>query len=263
MSFRASVARWSEGTKSDARPGNPIAPSSPPTSDQRSMPFSQLNQTTESLCLDVLPGHARVVVNDSREASTVINIKAMFRSSPQSNHGLIALMKRALMATGFAAGLTLTNSVADAAVAQYELPSVMVITKSSNRNEVHYAAAVDDACAPVTNAPIRPYWQMLERGPNVTETLSSRELGVLGVTNQEVLGDEVSFAVNGMPSKTFVAHIGRDADRTCTSWVDTTIGGTQARLVSIHVKERFLGVDYVLLTGRTQSGRIVEERVHP
>jgi hypothetical protein len=104
---------------------------------------------------------------------------------------------------------------------------------------------------------------MLERGPNVTETLSSRELGVLGVTSQEVLGDEVRFAVNGMPSKTFVAHIARDADRTCTSWVDTTIGGTQARLVSIHVKERFLGVDYVLLTGRTQSGRIVEERVHP
>ena len=187
----------------------------------------------------------------------------MFLSSPQSKHGLVASISRTLTAVGLAAGLTLTSPVAGAAVAQYELPSVMVITKSSNRNEVRYAAAVNDACVPVTNAPIRPYWQMLERGPNVTETLSSRELGVLGVTNQEVSGDEVSFAVNGMPSKTFVAHIGRDADRTCTSWVDTTIGGMKARLVSIHVKQRFLGVDYVLLTGRTQGGRIVEERVHP
>jgi hypothetical protein len=139
----------------------------------------------------------------------------------------------------------------------------MVIAKSSNKNEVHYAARVDKTCAPLTAAPVHPYWLMLEQGPGVTEPLSSSELRVLGVATQEVTGDTISFVVTGLPSRRFLAHTERGADGACTSWVDTTIMGAQAKLLGVYVKQRWLGVDYVQLTGRTAEGKVVQERVSP
>src|SRR4029077_1783951 len=119
----------------------------------------------------------------------------------------------------------------------YELPSVMVISKSSNKNEVHYAAYVDADCAPATRAPIHPYWRMLERGPNVTESLSRAELAVLGIARQEVSGDAIHFVVNGLTTKTFVAHTARGEGGACTSWVSTTIAGADAKVVRIWAKQ--------------------------
>ncbi len=108
---------------------------------------------------------------------------------------------------------------------------------------------------------MHPYWLMLERGPGVTEPLSSRELRVLGVASQDVAGDAIRFVVSGMPSRTFIAHTGRGADGVCTSWVETTIAGSEARLLGVYVKQKLFGVDYVLLTGRTQEGKPVQERL--
>lgn len=145
----------------------------------------------------------------------------------------------------------------------YELPSLMVVSKSSNRNELHYAAYVDEKCAPATGTPVHAYWVMLERGPGVTEPLSRTEARMLGIASQDVSGDTIRFVVNGMPSRTFVAHTGRGADGTCTSSVETTIRGAQAQLLAVYVKQRLFGVDYVLLTGRTSDGKAVEERLSP
>jgi hypothetical protein len=145
----------------------------------------------------------------------------------------------------------------------YELPSVMVVSKSSNRNEVHYAASVDENCSPTTKTPVHPYWLMLERGPGVTEPLTRNEAHVLGIGTQEVSGDTIRFVVSGLPLRTFVAHTGRGADGVCTSWVDTTIAGAEARLLGVYVKQRLLGVDYIQLTGRTPEGKVVGEQVRP
>lgn len=139
----------------------------------------------------------------------------------------------------------------------------MVVSKSSNRNEVHYAAYVDENCAPATSTPLHAYWVMLERGPGVTEPLSRPEARVLGIASQDVSGDTIRFVVNGMPSRAFVAHTGRGIDGTCTSRIETTIGGAPARLLGVYVKERLFGVDYVLLSGRTPEGKSVQERVSP
>jgi hypothetical protein len=62
-------------------------------------------------------------------------------------------------------------------------------------------------------------------------------------------------------ARTFVAHIGRGDDGACTSWVDTTIAGSEARLLGVYVKQRFLWVEYVQLTGRTSEGKVLEERL--
>lgn len=172
-------------------------------------------------------------------------------------------MKRGIPLAGITLLLTSTALAMGATQEPPELPSVLVVTKSDNRNELHYGAVVDPTCMPMTAAPLQPYWLMREHGPHVTEPLARRELGLLGVAHQEVDRDQIRFGVNAMPGRTFVAHLSRGADGTCASRVDSTIAGTPARVESVYAKLRFLGVEYVQLTGRTDDGRVVQERVHP
>ena len=144
-----------------------------------------------------------------------------------------------------------------------ELPSVLVIAKSSNKNQVHYAALVDEACVPAGQSPVRPYWRMLERGPLVTEPLSDSEQRVLGLEYQEVAADTVQIALRGMPTRTFTVHTSRAADGRCASWVGATIAGVPARVASVYVQQKLFGVDYVLLSGLSEAGAVVRERVVP
>jgi hypothetical protein len=146
-----------------------------------------------------------------------------------------------------------------------ELPSAMVVAKSSNKNEVHYAVAVDEACAPAGASPVRPYWRMLERGSNATEPLTESERRVLGLQYEEVVpGDGVIVALRAMPARAFDIHTLRGADGRCSSWVGTKIGGVPARLERIYVQQRLFGsVDYVLLAGAAEDGKPVRERVSP
>ena len=145
----------------------------------------------------------------------------------------------------------------------HELPSILVISKSSNRNQVRYAALVDDACTPAGQSPVRPYWLMLERGPDATEALQPREASVLGIDRQQVSGNTVEFALRGMPGRPFTAHTVRDPAGQCTSWVATTIAGVPARVTGVYAQQSLFGVSYVLLTGRSEDGKVVNERVSP
>ena len=151
-----------------------------------------------------------------------------------------------LWGTVLAASATLSSGTASAGHL-FELPSVLVITKSSNKNQLHYAAQVDDACVPVGEAPVRPYWRMLERGPNETR--------------QEVSGNTVQIALRAMPARTFTVHTQRAKDDRCSSWVGTTIAGVPARVGGVFVRQKLLGVDYVLLTGWSEDGKAVRERI--
>jgi hypothetical protein len=140
----------------------------------------------------------------------------------------------------------------------------MVIAKSSNRNQVHYAVAVDESCNPSGAAPVHPYWRMLERGPSVTEPLEASEQRVLGVDRQEVGADTVQFALRGMPGRQFTVHTLRAGDGRCASWVGTSIAGARARLGGIFVQQGLFGsVKYVLLSGTADDGAAVSERVSP
>jgi hypothetical protein len=150
---------------------------------------------------------------------------------------------------------------AASASAPVELPSVLVISKSSNRNQVHYAALLNEACSPVSQAPLRPYWRMLERGPFATEPVSASEQRWLGLERQSVGDDAVSMSLRAMPNRVFTVHTGRSTDGRCSSWVEATISGVPAHVASIYVKQKFFGVDYVLLTGWTRDGSQVSERI--
>src|SRR6201999_1856719 len=105
-------------------------------------------------------------------------------------------------------------STATAATAG-EIPDALVITKSSNKNQVNYAVHVDDACTPVGAEPVRPYWRMLEHGAGAIEDLRADEARVLGIARQAIESDGVSLALRGMPQRPITIRTWRQATGAC------------------------------------------------
>jgi hypothetical protein len=163
----------------------------------------------------------------------------------------------AVLAASFASGTASAERLT-------EVRDALTITKSSNRNEVQYSVQVDEACAPTGNAPVRPYWRMLELGPGATAPLTDAELSVLGVDSQEVDGNRVQVTLKGFPGRRIAIETQRDVGGGCASSVQTTIAGVPAVVTAVHVKQRLFGlVDYVLLTGLSRDGKLVSERISP
>jgi hypothetical protein len=158
--------------------------------------------------------------------------------------------------------LGLPSSAAGAAQSS-ELASALVITKSTNRNQVNYAVRVDETCAPAGPSPVHPYWRMLEHGPSATEQLSDGEQRVLGVGQQDSTGNLVRVALRGIPSRPITIQTGRGADGQCASAAYMTIAGVAARVAGVFVQQRLFGISYVLLTGWADNGAVVRERIVP
>ena len=174
----------------------------------------------------------------------------------------IRRMLSAVLFAGIVAVTAETHASAPApAAVGGELPSALVIRKSGNKNQVHYAVRVDDACAPVAGSTVRPYWRMLERGPEVTEPLLDSERRLLGVQRQEVQAGSLVIAVRAMPARWIAIHTSRGAGGSCTSSAEATIAGVRAHLLDIYVQQSLFGIDYVLLRGVSEKGDALSERV--
>jgi hypothetical protein len=163
------------------------------------------------------------------------------------------------------AAFAVASSGASAATSQGgEIPDALVITKSSNKNQVNYAVRVDDSCAPVSGSSVRPYWRMLERGRDATEPLRSDELRAFGIVRQDADANGVNLLIRGLPARSIRIRTWRAADGTCAASASTTIAGVPARVANVHVQQKLFGVDYVLLTGwAADGGTIVHERLSP
>jgi hypothetical protein len=144
-----------------------------------------------------------------------------------------------------------------------EIASALTISKSSNKNQVHYEVDVDGGCAPAGAEPVHPYWRMLEKSPDATEPLTSREQRAFGLERQDVDGDSVRIVVRGLPARPITIHTWRGQDGGCGSNATTTIEGAQARLSSVYVKVTIFGVSYIQLSGVTSNGAVVSERLSP
>jgi hypothetical protein len=142
------------------------------------------------------------------------------------------------------------------------------ISKSENRNEVVYAVHLDDGCAPVGDAPVYAFWRMRERGEAIVEPLLSREEAAYGIARQRVAergsnGGELDIALRALPGRPIRIQTQKQ-DGVCRAWSTTPIAGTDAHLYNVYVKLRFLGVDYLLLSGWSIDGRqVVREQVRP
>jgi hypothetical protein len=165
----------------------------------------------------------------------------------------VALPSGAVMA-GF-------SGVANASTRPAEIPSALVITKSSNRNQVNYAVQVDEACVPSGTAPVHPYWRMLERSADATEPLVDAELRVLGVQRQNINATGVNVVLRGMPGRSITIRTWRGPDGQCASSANMTIAGVAARITNVFVRQKLFGVDYVEVTGSTPNGELVRERL--
>ncbi len=102
---------------------------------------------------------------------------------------------------------------------------------------------------------------MIERGPQTTEPLQDSEQKWLGLEQQRVEGDVIRMSIRALPRLTFTVHPEHATDGRCASWVDTLIAGVPARVASIFVKQKLFGVAYVQLSGWTEDGARVTERL--
>jgi hypothetical protein len=148
------------------------------------------------------------------------------------------------------------------------LQSVFHISKSENRNEVHYAVLVDAACRPTGRVPLYGYWREFEKGPNVVSPLLSHEQPAYGLSAPRSIqltanGGQVRISLRGFPERPLMIETARYG-KVCGARALTTIQGRPAMLNSIYVKIGFLfSVEYAIARGlRMTDGVAVEERVH-
>lgn len=141
-----------------------------------------------------------------------------------------------------------------------ELPSAFFISKSENRNQVHYAVAVDANCAPAGDAPVRPYWRLLEDGPTLTAPLLDREQRAYGIASQSVTlrtatSGSVAVTLRALPKRPLTIVTAKGSTGACLVSVYTVIQGQPAQLHSIHLVLKWSGLDSLILKGWARSDR--------
>jgi hypothetical protein len=178
---------------------------------------------------------------------------------------LSAILPGGIVAVGLAAAATASAEPITGLTA--EIPDALVITKSSNKNQVNYAVEVDAACAPKGPAPVRAYWRMLEHGAGATEPLREDEARAFGIARQAVHpgpgSQDIDVVLRGMPARALTIRTWRSPAGTCASSVNMTIAGVPARVANVYVQQTLFGVAYVLLTGYSPTGAVLRERVDP
>lgn len=135
------------------------------------------------------------------------------------------------------------------------------VSKSENRNQVHYAVAVDAQCKMAGTAPMFARWKMLEKGEGIEEPLLDREQAAYGITSQSIHGGRVRIVLRALPSRPVIVET-YVADGTCRASARMTVAGSNARLFNVHAALRWpFGVDYLLLQGWTDDGKVIREKV--
>ncbi|HEX4446410.1 MAG TPA: DUF4833 domain-containing protein [Polyangiaceae bacterium] len=187
------------------------------------------------------------------------------RSTRIATRFLSAILPGGIVAAGLA--VAATAAAEPVTELRAEIPDALVITKSSNKNQVNYAVEVDAACAPSGPSPVRAYWRMLEHGAAATEPLRDDEARAFGIEHQVVhpgAGPQaIEVVLRGLPARALTIHTWRSPAGTCASSVNMTIAGVPARVANVHVQQTLFGIAYVLLTGYSPTGAVLRERVAP
>jgi hypothetical protein len=154
------------------------------------------------------------------------------------------------------------------AVAGNPVQSVFFISKSENRNQVHYGVRVDARCRPDGARPVYGYWRDFEDGPTATSRLLDHEQSAYGLTaprwvRPEGYGGQIRIGLRGFPDRPLTIETFR-AESGCRARAHTTIARFPAVLRSIYVELGFLfSIDYVLVRGYSAAdGRPLQEKVN-
>lgn len=142
--------------------------------------------------------------------------------------------------------------------------SAFFITRSTNRNQVHYGIQVDENCRPQGPQPVHAYWRMLEKGEKDVEPLLGREGPAYGLADGQRVealpsGWRVQVRLRAWPNRTIDVDVFRENGR-CVARAWTRMEGRVAQIERIFVKTSWpTGVDYVLLSGRDADGQSARE----
>ncbi|WP_434299173.1 DUF4833 domain-containing protein [Corallococcus exiguus] len=165
-----------------------------------------------------------------------------------------------------AVALTTVATLASAAGAPLPSHSAFFLSRSENRNQVHYALSLDEACRPVGTRPVQVYWRMLERGPSEVEELLGVEQPVYGLEDSQPVeataeGWRVRVSLNAFPSRPIDITTAR-VDGKCQVQAWTKLGNSVSQLEHVFVKTSWpFSVDFVRLDGVGPDGQPVHELI--
>ena len=142
-----------------------------------------------------------------------------------------------------------------ASAAQVNVQSVFHISKSQNRNQVHYNVKVNSQnCLPIRSNPVNAIWHMRERGRNEREQLNGVEQPLYGIGRQTVSGNRVTFSVRGVDDKP-IELITSESNGECNAKAYTRINGKKRQLSSGHVQLSWTGLAVKYLELRASDGK--------
>ncbi|MCK8503149.1 DUF4833 domain-containing protein [Myxococcus fulvus] len=162
------------------------------------------------------------------------------------------------------AALALIPSLAAAEPSPQE-PSAFFLSRSENRNQVHYAVRLDEACHPVGNKPVRVYWRMLERGESEVEDLLGVEQPAYGLEDAQQVeltpdGGRVRIRLRAFADRPIDLTTTQVQGGGCAVQAWTKFSAGPAQLLHIFVKTSWpLSVDFVRLDGLGADGRTQTE----
>jgi hypothetical protein len=156
--------------------------------------------------------------------------------------------------------------------AENDIRSVFYISKSENRNQVHYGIHVDQLCRPDGAHPIFVYWREFEKGPHVVSSLLDREQSGYGIREQHVqilasTAGRVRLTIEALPDKTISVESYRDENNRCTARAVVEIKRERCILRSIYVNVGILySVDKITILSEALSegaGTCAPEVIRP
>ncbi|MCP3103669.1 DUF4833 domain-containing protein [Myxococcus sp. K15C18031901] len=145
-------------------------------------------------------------------------------------------------------------------------PSAFFLSRSENRNQVHYALRLDEACRPVGASPVQVYWRMLERGESEVESLLTVEQPVYGLEDSQAVeatadGWRVRIRLRAFPSRP-IDVTSTLVNGQCLVQAWTRVGRDVTQLEHVFVKTSWpFSVDFVRLDGVGPEGQPIHELV--
>ena len=117
-----------------------------------------------------------------------------------------------------------------------DLP-LFIIQRSKNANEVQYSLQVDDRCRLASDTPVSAVVELLAVSPDKTARCPSSISWPMGLQQQHVADNEVSFSLKALEQKRITARVTVPPQSgTCAAQAQTDIQGQRAVLERIYVQ---------------------------
>lgn len=156
-----------------------------------------------------------------------------------------------------ASGIAIAQELAS--LSRWDVPSLFHISKSENRNQVHYGLHLTAGCVPRGPSPVFAYWRELDIDDQATSPLLDYEQAAYGIAQDQRVSREagkyqVHFVLRAFPDRPLVA-VARVARGGCSAVVRTQITKVTALLERIHLQLGFLwSIQSLSIEGRALDG---------